>query len=76
MTATPIQNTSASVDLGAFTAAKHEYCSAGQEPNSNVQAGGCGVGGPQADSRIVRADVSGIGPDTDSNITAAGESIA
>jgi hypothetical protein len=43
MTAKPINNTSASVDLSAFNGSK--YCHAGLEADSNVQAGGCTTGG-------------------------------
>jgi hypothetical protein len=42
------QNTaSAAVDLGAFAAAKHEYChAAAMESDSNQLAGGARVGAP------------------------------
>jgi hypothetical protein len=43
VTATPINNTSANVDLSAFDGSK--YCHAGLEPDSNKMAGGVGVGG-------------------------------
>jgi len=53
MSATPINNTSANVDLDVFSSAGHEYCHAGDQPDSNLQAGGVAVGGAEADHRIV-----------------------
>jgi hypothetical protein len=52
MGATPINNTSANVDLDVFASAGHEYCTAGHEPDSNLLAGGARVGAP--DKLVIR----------------------